>query len=501
MLQFLNYRLDLFILGAFATRADVGRYSLAVSLTMVGWLLPAAIGQVLFPRTASLDSVARSDAGREAADDATARVIRHTVILQAPTAFVLAILLVVGIPIAYGQAFHQSILLGFLLLPGVLAVSVAKVAIAVVTGRGYPQYSLYTTFVTVPVTLALYAALIPTLGAVGAALGSTASYVLSTLLTMYFYRRVTQRPLRRALVPTAADLREYPSAAATAVGHVAARVRGASRAPVSPHSRERRGASPPLTDPAHWDDYWRGTRLPTEVQKGSDSSTTAILEVIDAYAASPSPLSVLEIGGAPGGYLIHLWREFGHEVCVLDNSPAGVELTRRNFSLLGVPGDVLHRDLFSDEPVTCRFDLVYSLGLIEHFADMRLVVAAHLRYLKPGGTLVIGCPNLLGINGTIMRRLAPSVFDWHELDVMDVRRWSEFEDALGLDVRFRGYIAGFQPGAFWRCERRTLSSRALARALTALGRHWQRAPARPFARMNSRLWSYYAIGVYVKPDA
>jgi O-antigen/teichoic acid export membrane protein len=223
VLQFINYRLDLFILGAFVSRADVGRYALAVSLTMVGWLLPSAIGQVLFPRTASLDSAAAGDAGREAADDAAARVIRHTVILQLPTALALAILLVLGIPLAYGEAFAPSIGLGFVLLPGVLAVSIAKVVIAVVTGRGYPQYSLYTTFVTVPVTIALYAVLIPLSGAIGAAVGSTVSYVLSTVLALYFYGRVTGRPIRAALVPTAADLREYPAALSAALARVRAR--------------------------------------------------------------------------------------------------------------------------------------------------------------------------------------------------------------------------------------------------------------------------------------
>jgi SAM-dependent methyltransferase len=256
-----------------------------------------------------------------------------------------------------------------------------------------------------------------------------------------------------------------------------------------------------LTDPAHWDDYWHGTSLPTEVEKGSESSTTAILDVIDRFAASKTPLAVLEIGGAPGGYLIHLWREFGHDVCVLDNSPAGIELTRRNFALLGVPGTVLHRDLFADEPAPRLFDIVYSLGLIEHFADTRSVIDAHLRYLKPGGTLIIGCPNLLGINGAIMRRLAPSVFDWHFLDVMDISRWTDFEDALGLDIRFRGYVAGFQPSAFWRCERRAISSRVLARCLTAVGRHWRGAVARRLSSVNSRRWSYYALGVYKKPAA
>jgi SAM-dependent methyltransferase len=39
------------------------------------------------------------------------------------------------------------------------------------------------------------------------------------------------------------------------------------------------------------------------------------------------------------------------------------------------------------------FDLVYSMGTIEHFPDYRLAVDEIFRVLKPGGTAIIGVPN------------------------------------------------------------------------------------------------------------
>ena len=83
---------------------------------------------------------------------------------------------------------------------------------------------------------------------------------------------------------------------------------------------------------------------------------------------------------------------------------------------------------------------------------------------------------------------------------MDIRRWSQFETAFGLQRRFRGYIAGFQPGAFWRCEQRTIRHRLLARGLAMLARRWNGPLGRVLTRPNSRHWSYYAIGVYDKPS-
>jgi SAM-dependent methyltransferase len=256
----------------------------------------------------------------------------------------------------------------------------------------------------------------------------------------------------------------------------------------------------PLTSPKHWDAYWdHGPALPVEADTGEQSSSAAILDVIDRFLAFGRALSVLEVGGAPGGYAAHLHRRFGHEVSVLDNSPVGIEMTRRNFELLGIPGRVVQRDLF-DTDAPPQFDVVYSLGLIEHFADSQAVLAAHLAYLRPGGRLIVGCPNLLGLNGVLLRRLSPGVLDWHHLEVMDLRTWPRFEHALDVRVLFRGYVAGFQPGMFWRRERERLLDKALARALAVLAGRWRGPVARAFGRLNSRHWSYYAIGVYEKPN-
>ena len=211
VLQFLNYRLDLFMLAACATRADVGRYSVAVSLTMLAWLAPAAIGHVLLPRTASLDSAAQT--GRLVESRRTGQppgVIRHTVVLQLPTGVaIVGILLVRRHSPLHGPPFHQSIGLGLLLSPGVLILSIAKVISSVVTGRGFPQYSVYNVLISVPVTLSLYFILIPPLGATGAALASSASSTLTTVVAMYFYRRATGSSVRGAVVrplPTCASI-------------------------------------------------------------------------------------------------------------------------------------------------------------------------------------------------------------------------------------------------------------------------------------------------------
>jgi Na+-driven multidrug efflux pump len=82
----------------------------------------------------------------------------------------------------------------------------------VFTGRGFPQYALYATMISVPVTILLYAVLIPPLGATGAAIASCGSYLLTTGLSMYFFRLATGIPLRVALRPGRTDISDYGDA-------------------------------------------------------------------------------------------------------------------------------------------------------------------------------------------------------------------------------------------------------------------------------------------------
>ena len=56
------------------------------------------------------------------------------------------------------------------------------------------------------------------------------------------------------------------------------------------------------------------------------------------------------------------------------------------------------------------YDVVYSLGLIEHFVDRVSIVERHVRLARPGGLLILGVPNFRGLTGWFLRTFAPSVY-------------------------------------------------------------------------------------------
>lgn len=253
-----------------------------------------------------------------------------------------------------------------------------------------------------------------------------------------------------------------------------------------------------FTDQGYWDGYWRGTSLPREIRRDPRAlQVNAILDVFDSNLEADTTATALEIGGAPGQYLAYLHRSLGVGCAVLDFSPEGCALARRNYELLGIPVEVHERDLLDPELAIGPFDIAYSLGLIEHFSDLDAVVLAHMRLVKPGGTLIIGAPNIVGVTRWFMAGLGPERLAVHNPDILEIERWDGFERRLGLERRFRGYIGGFEPGVFAVLERRTPRSLALW-ALTGLLTRTV-ARVRWLRRINTPRTSGYLIGVYTVP--
>jgi O-antigen/teichoic acid export membrane protein len=210
----INYRFDVLILGGFASARDVGVYSVALTLTGIAWVLPQGLQTVLFPRAASLDEArVIGEISADESDAAMAKAIRHGVLLTLPAAVLITGLLLVAVPLLYGNKFTDTTRLGFVLLPGVLLLGIGKVLSSAIAGRGYPRYVLYSGAISMPITLALYLTLIPAFDAWGAAIASSISYSLTALLTLIFFLRVTPIRLREAFVPRAEDVADYGSLA------------------------------------------------------------------------------------------------------------------------------------------------------------------------------------------------------------------------------------------------------------------------------------------------
>jgi O-antigen/teichoic acid export membrane protein len=197
--QFLNYKLDVFVVGFFAGAQSVGRYTLAVSLAQLLWLMSNSVASVLLPKVA-----ASNDAG--ATIRHTARVTRFSLWATAVCALALALLATQAIPLLYGEPFRPSISALVWLLPGIVIFSIANVLAAYIAGIGKPHLNLWVSGISLVITIVLDLILIPKLNIVGASIASTVSYSVSALMLIVFFIRETGASLRQLLVLNSEDL-------------------------------------------------------------------------------------------------------------------------------------------------------------------------------------------------------------------------------------------------------------------------------------------------------
>ncbi len=185
VLQFFNYRLDLFLVNYFLGPSSTGIYTVAVAMAEMLWYLPNAVGFVIFPKAANTTA--------EAMNRFTPRVFRLTLALTAAGAVALAIIGKPFIEIVYSPAFASAYGPMLALLPGVVLLGGGKVLTNEIAGRGYPQYNSIASGASLVLTVGLDLWLIPRLGVLGAAVASSVAYVAIFILALVFYRSVVNR--------------------------------------------------------------------------------------------------------------------------------------------------------------------------------------------------------------------------------------------------------------------------------------------------------------------
>lgn len=253
-----------------------------------------------------------------------------------------------------------------------------------------------------------------------------------------------------------------------------------------------------LTDVNYWEQSrWKGERpRKLTLHRDFDFETVRLLR----ESGGRGPARVLEIGAGGSLVLPYLAYQFGYAVFGSDFSLSGCRLLRANLALRETEGSVVCEDLFSSSLLPATFDLVYSSGLIEHFDDLEAVICEHLKLLKPGGRVVLIVPNLQGIEGRIIKRLAPPLWDRHRvfgpqdlagtlerLGVLEVR-----SGYLGSFLLRIGHDAEWSALANWPAALRRILHGSVRVANAAVSLFFRLSPIRPHGRTFSP--AFYASG-------
>ena len=156
---------------------------------------------------------------------------------------------------------------------------------------------------------------------------------------------------------------------------------------------------------------------------------------------------VLEIGSAPGNFLVNINREFGYTPFGVEYTPKGVEINRELFQKYNLdPNNVIHEDFFSDnfqKKYEKHFDIVISRGFIEHFSDTSSVIEKHIALLAEGGYLLITIPNLTGINKLLANFFNKEGLLTHNTKIMTRTNFSKLFAKKYLKSIFCDYYGSF----------------------------------------------------------
>lgn len=170
LVNLINYRFDIWVVGSYAGTAQLGLYAAAVGLGQMLFYIPEPFSRVVQPYL-----YRGLDAGF---------LERFKFISRLNFTSVVLISIVLGltghwlIPLLYGNVFSEAVTPLILLLPGIVFVCMFKLFAPLVIEGGFIRFNLYATSLSAVATIVLDLLLIPRYGIVGAAVASTAAYLI-----------------------------------------------------------------------------------------------------------------------------------------------------------------------------------------------------------------------------------------------------------------------------------------------------------------------------------
>jgi len=170
-----NGRLDQAVLAVAASRAELGSYAVAVSLSLLGGPVVAAFGNIAFPRIAAMTAEADRRAMERLAfvgSLAVSGVLALATFLAAPRL----------VDLLFGAEFTAAVPLIRILAPAGVALSANLVLADLLRARGRPEDAAKAEGVAAVVTAVLLLVFAPRYGAAAAAWTSLVAYCLAAVI-------------------------------------------------------------------------------------------------------------------------------------------------------------------------------------------------------------------------------------------------------------------------------------------------------------------------------
>lgn len=179
LITYLVLRVDVLMLDTFLNKEETGLYSLAVNLADIVNMLSVAVAMLLFPKLSGMSE-----------EEERRKFIWNTLKYMSGMMFVLiigaTILSEIGVLWVYGEAYHGSVPVFRILMPGIFFWALSSMLFNYFSSENRIGVNISSSLLGLVVNLILNWILIPEKGIQGAALASTVAYILIFLLLMYY---------------------------------------------------------------------------------------------------------------------------------------------------------------------------------------------------------------------------------------------------------------------------------------------------------------------------
>lgn len=197
--RFFATRVDVYLLALLLPEpsAPLGYYSMAVALAEIVYLFPNSVSTFFFPHVAGN---AQEDSNRQ-----VATVSRVTLLTTGTVALALIPAGFIAIKLLL-PAFDKALPALYIILPGVVALSVTNVLVGFIAGLGRPGIASTMSVVALVANAVFNLILIPPFGIEGAAAASLLSYSMSSIAFSVLAARLVKQPIRSFWIPQRADV-------------------------------------------------------------------------------------------------------------------------------------------------------------------------------------------------------------------------------------------------------------------------------------------------------
>lgn len=198
VINFFNYRLDLWIVNYFLDEKELSHYSLAANIVQIILYLSVTIASVILPKISS------------SSDDKKFEIF--TLISRISTLFFFVLVLIAFItskfliPLLYGEEFAPTIVPFQILSIGIFISCITQIFSIITIVLNKSKYSIYACLIGLLFTVVFDLYLIPIYNIIGAAYATLISYFVIFITTYLLIVFKTQCPTKNLLILTKQDI-------------------------------------------------------------------------------------------------------------------------------------------------------------------------------------------------------------------------------------------------------------------------------------------------------